>query len=108
VSSILKYVSTDIFMSKEVDFMDDMIYLEDDEWVVKGPHYYLIERRPIEEIEKEIYRLLEEHGPMPLSALWRKLNCHLWEVSAALRRLKSKGLIEEGEASPESYRKSEV
>jgi len=64
--------------------------------------------KPIEEIEKEIYRLLEEHGPMPLSALWRKLNCHLWEVSAALRRLKSKGLIEEGETSPESYRKSEV
>jgi len=79
------------------------ISLEDEEMVVKGPHYYLTRRRSLEELEKEIYKLLKEMGPMPLSALWRRLDCHLWEVAAALRRLKKKGLIEERDVTLEAY-----
>lgn len=79
------------------------INLEDEELVVKGPHYYLTRRRPLEKLEEEIYVLLKEKGPMPLSALWMRLDCHLWEVVAALRRLKEKGLIEEENVTPEAY-----
>jgi DNA-binding Lrp family transcriptional regulator len=79
------------------------IILEDEEGVIKGPHYYLLKRQPPEKLETEILRLLREKGPLPLSALWRSLNCHLWEASAALRRLKEKGLIGESEAKTEDY-----
>lgn len=71
------------------------IHLEDREGVIKGPHYYLIERRSLDELEREVYALLRERGRMPLSALWRRFNCHLWEIVAVLDRLKEKGLIEE-------------
>jgi DNA-binding Lrp family transcriptional regulator len=71
------------------------VELEDDEGVIKGPHYYLIKHRPLDDLEREVYNLLVERGPMPLSAIWRKLNCHLWELTAALKRLRDKGLVEE-------------
>jgi DNA-binding Lrp family transcriptional regulator len=81
------------------------ISLEDEEWVVKGPHHYLIRRYPLDNLESEVYRILREKGPMPLSAIWRRLDCHLWEVTAALRRLKEKGLVEEFDVTPEIYQK---
>jgi len=79
------------------------INLEDEEMVVKGPHLYLTRSRSLEKLEGEIYMLLKERGPMPLSALWRRLDCHLWEVVAALKRLKNRGLIEERDATLEAY-----
>lgn len=81
------------------------ISLKDEEWVIKGPHYYLIRCRSLVDLEREVYVLLKELGPMPLSAIWRKLDCHLWEVVAALRRLREKGLVEEFDATPEAYKK---
>ena len=79
------------------------IDLEDPEGVIKGPHYYLLKRQPLERLEGRVLRLLREKGPLPLSAIWRSLNCHLWEATAALIRLREKGLIEESEAKPEDY-----
>ncbi|MEM2342136.1 MAG: Lrp/AsnC family transcriptional regulator [Candidatus Bathyarchaeia archaeon] len=81
------------------------ISLKDEEWVIKGPHYYLIRRRSLDDLEREAYTLLKESGSMPLSAIWRKLDCHLWEAVAALRRLKEKGLVEEFDAAPEAYKR---
>ena len=86
-------------------FMATKISLEDEEWVIKGPHYYLIKRHSLNDLESKIYDILREKGPMPLSALWRKLDCHLWEVAAALRELKKKGLIEEFDVTPHVYQK---
>jgi len=71
------------------------VELEDQEGVVKGPHQYLLKRYPLKKLEREVHKLLEERGSMSLSAIWRSFDCHLWEVCAALRRLKEKGLIEE-------------
>jgi len=81
------------------------ISLEDEEWVIKGPHHYLIKRRSLNDLESEVYKILKENGSMPLSALWKKLDCHLWEVTAVLRRLKEKGLVEESDITPEIYQK---
>lgn len=85
--------------------MATSVELEDEEGVIKGPHHYLIKRRPLDDLEGEIYILLAEKGPMPLSALWRKLNCHLWELTAALKRLKDKGLLEEMDAIKDAYQR---
>jgi len=79
------------------------ITLDDEEGVIKGAHYYLYKRRSLEDLETEILKLLEERKTLPLSAIWRKLNCHLWEVSAALRHLKKKGLVEESDATLDDY-----
>ncbi|MEM2122070.1 MAG: hypothetical protein QXE79_00350 [Candidatus Bathyarchaeia archaeon] len=68
---------------------------EDREWVVKGPHASMVISRSIEDLESEILSLLRAHKEMRLSHIWRILNCHLWEVSLALKRLKDKGLVEE-------------
>jgi len=84
------------------------VELEDEEGVVKGPHYFLLRRYPLEKLEREVYELLEERGPMPLSAIWRNFDCHLWEVSAVLRRLKEKGLVQESASTPEAYQDSNV
>lgn len=84
--------------------MTDLVYLEDEEGVVKGPHHYLLKKRPIRDLEMEAYRLLKERGSMPLSALWRRLNCHLWEAAEALRRLKERGLVEERDISSGVYK----
>jgi len=76
------------------------IEVEDEEGVVKGPHPYLLRRYPLEKLEREVYQLLRERGSMPLSAIWRSFDCHLWEVCAVLRRLREKGLVEEKEVAP--------
>jgi hypothetical protein len=68
---------------------------DDKEWVVKGPHSSMAIKHPIELIEKEILSLFRIHGEMRLSEIWLRCNCHLWEVSLALKRLKDKGLLEE-------------
>jgi hypothetical protein len=34
---------------------------------------------------------------MSLSALWKEADCHLWELDAALNRLKRRGLLIESE-----------
>ena len=68
---------------------------EDKEWVVKGPHASMVIKQPIESLEMEILSLLRVHRRIRLSQIWLKCNCHLWEVSLALKRLKEKGLVEE-------------
>jgi len=80
------------------------VILEDEEGVVKGAHYYLFKRYPLERLEREILKLLEEKGPLPLSSIWRSFDCHLWEICAALRRLKKKGLLEESDSTIDDYR----
>ncbi|MCX8170352.1 MAG: hypothetical protein N3E47_00045 [Candidatus Bathyarchaeota archaeon] len=87
------------------DRMEEKISLEDEEGVVKGPHYYLIKKKSIDEIESRVYGILMEYGSMPLSEIWRRLDCHLWEVVAALMRLKRKGLVEEADITLEAYGK---
>jgi len=79
------------------------VRLEDEEGVVKGPHAYLLRRYPLEKLEREVYHLLREKGSMPLSAIWRSFDCHLWEVCAVLKRLRERGLIEESTPTPEAY-----
>jgi len=79
------------------------VIIEDEEGVVKGPHIYLFKRYPLEKLEREILQLLKERGSLPLSAIWRNFDCHLWEVCAALRRLKRRGLLEESDLALEDY-----
>lgn len=79
------------------------VILEDEEDVIKGAHYYLFKRCSLERLEIEILKLLKEKGSLPLSAIWRRFDCHLWEISAALRRLKKKGLLEESDATLRDY-----
>jgi len=71
------------------------VELEDEEGVIKGPHTYLLRRYPLEKLEREVYELLKQKGPIPLSAIWRSFDCHLWEICTVLKRLKQKGLVEE-------------
>jgi hypothetical protein len=70
------------------------------EWVVKGPHASMVNKHPIEQLEKEILSLLSLRGGMRLSQIWLRCNCHLWEVSLALERLKDKGFVEENSLRP--------
>ncbi len=63
--------------------------------IVVGPHRTLENRRNVEELEKELLQKIKKEGKVNLSKLWRSTDCHLWEISYALRRLKEKGLIEE-------------
>ena len=65
--------------------------------VVVGPHHTLVKRRKIEELEEELLERIKAEGKVNLSKLWLSTDCHLWEISYALRRLKEKGLIEEFE-----------
>jgi hypothetical protein len=68
---------------------------EDTEWVVKGPHISLERRRDLGDIEKLVLDLLEKYGRLRLSELWRQADCHLWEISLVLKKLKEEGLVEE-------------
>ena len=68
---------------------------EKKEWVVKGPHASMAIKHPIELLETQILSLLKIDGGMRLSQIWLKCNCHLWEVSLALKGLKDKGFVEE-------------
>jgi len=69
--------------------------IEDEDWVIKGPHAFLVERRRLDELEQVVYEMLKTNGAMRVSEVWRRLGCHLWEVNAALKRLRAKGLVEE-------------
>jgi len=80
------------------------VELEDEEGVIKGHHHYLLRRYPLEKLEREVYELLKQRGPMPLSTIWRSFDCHLWEVCAVLKRLREKGLIDESASTPQAYR----
>ncbi|MEM3465659.1 MAG: hypothetical protein QW566_04220 [Candidatus Jordarchaeales archaeon] len=66
-----------------------------EEWVVVGPHEYLVEKADFEELEKKVYEILKNRKRMPLSGIWRSIPCHLWELDAVLKRLKDKGLVTE-------------
>jgi len=65
--------------------------------IVVGPHRTLENRREIEELEKELLQKIRKERKVNLSKLWRSTNCHLWEISYALRKLKEKGFVEESE-----------
>jgi len=80
------------------------VKLEDEEGIIKGAHHYLIKQYPLQKLERQVYELLRERGSMPLSAIWRSFNCHLWEICTVLRRLKEKGLVEELNLTSEAYR----
>ncbi|MGB9717484.1 MAG: hypothetical protein ACPL4E_03455 [Thermoproteota archaeon] len=66
-----------------------------EEWVVVGPHEYLLEKTDLDELEKKVYEALKSGERMPLSKIWRSIPCHLWELDAVLKRLKDKGLVTE-------------
>jgi len=68
-----------------------------EEWVVLGPHEYLLEKADLEELEKKVYELVKKEGRLPVSKIWRLTPCHLWELDAVLKRLKDKGLLVEEE-----------
>jgi len=80
------------------------VIIEDEEGVIKGVHHYLYKRYPLERLEREILNLLKEKGSLPLSAIWRSFDCHLWEVCAALNRLKKRGLLVEFDSKSADYR----
>ena len=66
-------------------------------WVVTGPHEMLAVTKDPDELDRLLLNLLRSRGTMSLSALWKEADCHLWEVDAALCRLKEKGLVAESE-----------
>ena len=79
------------------------IQMDDQEGVIKGAHYYLIKCYPLEKLEKEVYELLVKKKSMPLFVIWKRFDCHLWEICAVLTRLKERGLIEESNPTTEDY-----
>lgn len=66
-----------------------------DEWVVVGPHEYLLEKADLDDLEKKVYGVLKEGKRMPVSKIWRAIPCHLWELDMVLKRLRDKGLVTE-------------
>ncbi|MEM2373253.1 MAG: hypothetical protein QXI11_02300 [Thermoproteota archaeon] len=66
-----------------------------EEWVIIGPHEYLLEKADLEELERKVYELIIKEGSLPVSKIWRSVSCHLWELDIVLRRLKEKGLVVE-------------
>jgi len=77
--------------------------ISDEEGVIVGAHEELVIQYPLKKLEDELYRYLKEKGEVPLSALWREFNCHLWELNQALKRLKEKGLVQEREIEAKHY-----
>lgn len=69
--------------------------IEDHEGVIKGPHASLERRRSLDELEKSVLEVLKKEKSLALSNLWRRSDCHLWELAEVLRRLREKGLVEE-------------
>jgi DNA-binding Lrp family transcriptional regulator len=63
--------------------------------VIKGPHASLERRRSLDELEKSVLEVLKKEKSLALSDLWRRFDCHLWELVEVLRRLREKGLLEE-------------
>jgi len=72
-----------------------MVDIDDAEGVILAPHQYLDHARSPKELDEAIMNLLKERGRMTTSQLWKELDCHLWELSASLRRLKQTELVEE-------------
>jgi len=68
---------------------------EDEEGVIVGPHASLERRWSLDDLERKVYEVLMKEKRISLSQLWRRFDCHLWELVAALNRLKKKGLIME-------------
>jgi hypothetical protein len=66
-----------------------------DEWVVVGPHEYLLEKADLDDLEKKVYEVLKAGRRMPVSKIWRAAPCHLWELDAVLKRLRDKELVTE-------------
>jgi hypothetical protein len=66
-------------------------------WVVVGPHEMLTTTKDPDQLDDLVLRLLRTRGAMSLSALWKEADCHLWELDAALNRLKRRGLLIESE-----------
>jgi len=66
-------------------------------WVVVGPHEMLATTKDPNQLDDLVLRLLRTRGTMSLSALWKEADCHLWELDAALNRLKRRGLLIESE-----------
>jgi len=69
----------------------------EDSLIVVGAHLDLTIQRDTAELEDEIMRLLRENKKMSVSSIWKRTHCHLWEIDAALRRLKRKGMAVEME-----------
>ena len=69
--------------------------IEDEDGVIKAPHASLVKRYPLDKLEREVYEVLKEEGELPLSRIWKRFECHLWEMNYVLKRLKERGLIEE-------------
>jgi len=76
-------------------FLQSLIHVMVDEWVILGPHEYLIEKADLEDLERKVYELIRREGKLPVSKIWRFSSCHLWELDAVLKRLRDKGLIME-------------
>jgi len=68
---------------------------DDKEWAVNGPHVFLERRRDLGDIEKPVLNPLRKRGTLRLSEIWRQADCHLWEISLVLKKLKQEGLVEE-------------
>ncbi|NHV99260.1 MAG: hypothetical protein HA496_06345 [Thaumarchaeota archaeon] len=66
-----------------------------EEWVVLGPHEYLLEKTDLEELERKVYEMLKSEKRVSTSKIWRSIPCHLWELDVVLKRLKDKGLVTE-------------
>lgn len=82
--------------------------ISDEEGVVIGAHEALVIQYSLERLEEEVYRFLKDRGNLPISALWRRFNCHLWELSYVLKRLKEKGLVQEFETEARYYHDDEM
>jgi len=77
----------------------------DEEGVVVGAHEALILQHPLDGLEEEVYLYLKDKGSAPLSTMWRRFNCHLWELSHVLKALKEKGLVQEFDPDEAHYRR---
>ncbi len=69
--------------------------IEDDGGVIITPHASLVNHCALDKLERDVYDVLAQEGGLPLSAIWKRFGCHLWEVNYVLKRLKEKGLLEE-------------
>ena len=76
-----------------------MSVIRDEDGVIKTAHYSLIRQYPLDKLEGEVLELLRSEGTLPLSKIWKRFDCHLWELNYVLKRLKEKGLVEEAEYS---------
>ena len=74
-----------------------MSIIRDEDGIIKAAHYSLIRQYPLEKLEREVLALLMSEGTVPLSKIWKKFDCHLWELNNVLQHLKEKELVEERE-----------